>query len=126
MKRWLPLGIIMALILAAACCLSGTAIAPEAFTGTWYSAADGSVYVFREGIIACETHQISVSDDTIFSGSYSFSRDSVLVFAVGIDGLAEPQELYLVKSRDGDRLCENPDGSGTVYFYRNAAAASKG
>lgn len=126
MKRWLPLGMILALILAAACCLSGTAIAPEDFTGTWYSAADGSVYVFREGIIECEAHQIPASGDTIFSGAYSFSRDSIVIFAVGVDGLEETQELYLIRSRNGDRLCGNPDGTGTVYFYRNAAAVSKG
>lgn len=124
MKRWLPFGIILALILTAVCCLFGTAIAPEDFTGAWYSSTDGALYMFREGIITCEKHQIPFSGDQIFSGSYSFSKDSIVVFAIGIEGLTEVQELYLIRNWKGDVLCENRDGSGEIYFYRNAEEAA--
>ncbi len=123
MKRWLLLGIIMVLVLAGICCLFRTALEPEAFTGVWYSAEDGSAYVFQGGIIRCQEHHVPVSDDTIFSGSYSFSADSIALFAVGVEGLEQVREIYLIRSWRGDRLCENRDGSGTVYFYRNASAA---
>ena len=98
--------------------LSQTAIDPENFSGKWYSSADQNVYLFQEGLIYSQQHAIPYSDTDSISGAYAYCKDSVLVFAAGIEGLEKEKELYLVREGEGSFLCESRDGTGKVYFIR--------
>jgi len=96
-----------------------TAIDPADFSGEWYSSKDQSVYQFHDGLIYCDKHAIMLSDTEYISGAYTYSRNSIFLFAVGIEGLETGRELFLVQSEDSSLLCEKKDGSGTVYFIRD-------
>lgn len=117
MKREAVFGIVIFLLIIMAG-LCQTAIDPEDFTGKWYSSDDQSVYLFQEGLIYCQKNAVALSDTVSISGAYSFSRNSVLLFAEGVEGLEKEKELYLVSSGDGCFLCDNKDGSGRIYFIR--------
>ena len=108
--------IIFLCILVAGLCQS--AIDAEDFTGQWYSSVDQSVYLFQDGILYCSKHAVALSDSTSISGAYSFSRNSIFLFAEGIPGLETEKEIFLVHSGEGSLLCENEDGTGAVYFIR--------
>lgn len=95
-----------------------TAIDPEDFSGQWYSSGDQNAYLFREGLIYNSKHTVKLSDSEFISGAYSYCKDSIFLFAEGIEGLETEKELYLVHKGDGSFLCENKDGSGTIYFIR--------
>lgn len=116
--RWLAILSIILFLLILVAGLSQTAIDPDDFTGKWYSSEDQSIYLFQEGLIYCPKHAIALSDRDSISGAYSFCGSSVFLFANGIEGLETEKELYLVTNHDGCFLCENQDGSGTVYFIR--------
>lgn len=94
------------------------AINPEDFSGRWYSAKDQGIYQFQEGLIYCDKHPVMLSDDAFISGAYSCSRNSIFLFARGIEGLETEKELYLVHKGEGSFLCEQKDGSGMIYFIR--------
>jgi len=117
MKRLATICIILILSILAAG-FSLPARNPDDFTGKWYSAADQTLYLFHEGLIHCSKNAVATSDSTAISGAYTCSQKSILLFAVGIDGLEREKELYLVQKGEGSFLCENPDGSGTIYFIR--------
>ena len=117
MKRWLLLGIAV-ITVAVMAFLGQPAIDPEDFTGEWYSADGQHIYLFQNGIIQCQQHYAELSDGSTFSGAYSFSGKSVALFAMGIDGLENVKELYLIENKEESLLCENADGTGTIYFVR--------
>lgn len=117
MKRWLLLGIAV-ITVAVMAFLGQPAIDPENFTGEWYSADGQHIYLFHNGIIQCRQHYAELSDGSTFSGAYSFSGKSVALFAMGIDGLENVKELYLIENKEESLLCENADGTGTIYFVR--------
>ena len=123
MKRWIPIGVILLLVILAAG-LCATAWNPELFTGDWYSAGSGERFSFREGLVTCDGHNLLDGTDEAMCGAYCFDRNSVMVFARGVEGLDVPRRLYLVRSGSGDRLCEAKDGSGVTYFCREKPAAS--
>lgn len=117
MRRAAALGVIfIILVLLAGLCR--TAVDPEDFTGTWYSSKDQSQYLFREGILYCTQNPIPLSDTGYISGAYTFVRGSVFLFARGIPGLEQEKQLYLFRKDRGSFLCENPDGTGNIYFIR--------
>jgi len=118
MKRWAALGMIF-IIIALLCMLSATAIDPADFTGSWYSVTDQSVYHFHDGLIQCTQHSVPLSDRESISGAYIFNRDSIVLFAVGINELETVHQLYLIQNGSESYLCENQDGSGNIYFIRN-------
>lgn len=118
MKRWFILGG-GALLLAAGLLLGRTAIPYETFTGEWYSSEEGIRYVFSQGIIMCEEFGIPLGENQTMSGAYCVSRDSMVLFARGVEGLETERDVYLVHGSRGDVLCEHPDGSGIVFFTRN-------
>jgi len=95
-----------------------TAVDPEDFAGQWYSSSDQSVYLFQEGLIYCPKHAVAISDNASISGAYSYCKNSIYLFAIGVNGLETEKALYLVHSGDGSFLCENKDGSGIIYFIR--------
>ena len=120
MKRWIVPGVgigILLLLLG----LFSTAWNPGNFTGNWYSAPDGTLYRFQEGLISREETGIPKG----MCGAYCFDRNSVAVFADGVPGLEEPARLYLVRKKGGDRLCEGKDGSGKTFFCRDRDTALK-
>ena len=120
MKRWIVPGVgigILLLLLG----LFSTAWNPGNFTGNWYSAPDGTLYRFQEGLISREETGIPEG----VCGAYCFDRNSVAVFADGVPGLEEPAQLYLVRKNGGDRLCETKDGSGKTFFCRDRDTALK-
>lgn len=110
------IGILLCILVAG---LYQTALDPAEYTGIWYSSEDQSAYLFQDGLIYCEKHPVFVSDQDSISGFYTFCRDSVLLFARGISGLEREMELYLVYSDESSFLCENPDGTGRIYFIRH-------
>ena len=53
MKRWIALGLVLCILIAAGCLLTRTAVDPADYTGDWYCVEDGRLYRFREGVISC-------------------------------------------------------------------------
>jgi len=98
--------------------LRQTAIDPESYTGYWYSPEDHSRYLFQNGLICCPKYEINISESDSITGAYVYCKNSILLFAEGVEGLEKEKELYLVHRGDGSFLCENADGSGAVYFIR--------
>ena len=118
MKRYSFFGFIILLLFLIAG-LGRTAIEPDQFTGQWYSADDHNIYLFQEGLVYCSEHGVSVSDSISLSGVYSFCRDSVFMFAAGVEGLETEREIYLVSDRNKSFLCERKDRTGKIYFIRS-------
>ena len=92
---------------------------PDCFTGQWHSADDQSVYLFQEGLIYSSNPGVALSDKESISGAYSFCKDSILLFAAGVEGLETEKELYFVSSNNECVLRDQKDGSGKVYFIRH-------
>ena len=97
---------------------SQTAVNPEDFNGEWYSSIDQSVYLFQDGLISCSRHAVPISDVAYISGAYAYCKNSILVFAMGIDDLETEKVLYLVQRDGGSFLCEHKNGTGEIYFMR--------
>ena len=95
--------------------MSQTAWNPDSIRGEWYSSDDQKSYLFEEGLIFCDKYAL---DTDSLCGAYSYCRNSVLLFAKGIEGLGTETEIYYFKNHDGSFLCENKDGSGKIYFIR--------
>lgn len=121
MKRWIPWGIVLILVLLLVAGLLSTALNPGAFTGEWYSAS-GERFHFREGVVTCDAYNILTGPDNAMCGAYCFDRNSIAVFSAGIPGLEVPRQLYLIHGEGCDRLCDAKDGTGSVYFYREIKA----
>ena len=121
MKRWIPIGVLVLLILAFGLC--ATAWNPGEFSGDWYCAETGELFRFQDGLVSCEQHNLLTGTIDAMCGAYCFDRDSVTVFSLGVAGLENPRQLYLIHGTDGDRLCGSKDGSGETYFYRSQQAA---
>ena len=109
------------LILAFGLC--ATAWNPGEFSGDWYCAETGELFRFQDGLVSCEQHNLLTGTIDAMCGAYCFDRDSVTVFSLGVAGLENPRQLYLIHGTDGDRLCGSKDGSGETYFYRSQQAA---
>ena len=119
MKR---LAIICTVILIIMCILGfcQPVMKSEDFSGLWYSAEGQRPYRFQEGLIYCGNYSVPVSGKESISGAYSYSKDEIFLFAAGIEGLETEKLIYLFRIDDGCFLCENKDGSGTIYFFRSA------
>ena len=117
MRRLVIFCIVILLCLSAAA-LFRTAVDPLDFTGQWYSASDQSAFFFQEGLIYRSRNSAGLSGTETISGAYTFGKDSIFLFAAGIDGLEEERQLYLVNRGAESSLCENRDGSGKVFFIR--------
>ncbi len=122
MKRWITV-IAVLILLAITLCLFMPVHAQPDFEGEWYSADEAELYIFRDGIINCQTHFYMESEEDHFSGAYIFNSNKMAIFVSGIEALSDVQELYLVKSLDGEVLNDSADGSGNTYFYRSQEAA---
>ena len=118
MKKWQLFGVAI-ITVAMIAFLGRSAIDPENFTGEWYSTKGQHIYRFQHGIILCDQHKVAVGDDSDISGAYSFSGKSIVLFAMGVEGLESVKELYLIETKEEALLCENADGTGTIYFVRH-------
>ena len=115
-------GIIVAVIAALICvciALNCKIVDPSEYTGAWYRAGDGILYLFEDGIIECADKEIIVLDNAVFSGAYSYAKDKAAIFVVDESGVGAVVELYLVHKSEGDMLCERKDGNDVIWFCRN-------
>ena len=122
MKHRLIISVILIALICVCVVLNSSALDPSDFTGVWYGAEDGYLYIFEDGLIACTEHYIELQGSDPFSGAYSIAKNKTAVFIIDDDGVGEIVELYLIRSIRGDYLCEAEDGTGKIWFYRNAEA----
>ena len=95
-----------------------TAVDPEDFSGQWYASDTQNPYLFRDGLIYNARYAVPLSGSETVSGAYAYCKDSVLLFAEGIEGLETEKELYLIHKDDGSFLYEHKDGTGKLFFVR--------
>lgn len=119
MNRKGILGAAVAVLICVCAALSYEILDPSCYTGIWYQADSGSVYVFEEGLIRCRENEIVLTDGTEFSGSYCFAKDKAALFILDDHGAGEVVELHLVRKSHGDVLVEHKDGKEIPWFFRN-------
>ena len=119
MKRKGIIGAVIAALICVCIALNSKIVDPAAYTGAWYRADDGVLYIFENGIIECADKEIIILDDAVFSGAYSFAKDKAAIFVVDDRGVGEVVELYLVHKSEGDMLCERKDRNDVIWFCRN-------
>ena len=119
MKRKVIFGAVITALICVCIALNAKILEPTDFTGAWYRAEDGMLYIFEDGIIECADKEIIVLDNAVFSGAYSFAKDKAAIFVIDDHGVGEVVELYLVHKPDDDILRERKDGNEIVWFYRS-------
>ena len=119
MKRKGIIGAVIAALICVCIALNCKIVDPSEYTGAWYRAGDGILYLFEDGIIECADKEIIVLDNAVFSGAYSYAKDKAAIFVVDDRGVGEVVELYLVHKSEGDMLCERKDGNEIIWFCRN-------
>lgn len=119
MKRKGIIGAVIAALICVCIALNCKFVDPADYTGTWYRASDGVLYIFEDGIIECADQEIIVLDNAVFSGAYSFAKNKAAIFVVDDHGVGEVVELHLVRKATGDMLCERTDGNEIIWFCRN-------
>ena len=125
MKRKAIFGAVITALICVCISLNAKILEPTDFTGAWYRAEDGMLYIFEDGIIECADKDIIVLDDAVFSGAYSFAKDKAAIFVVDDHGVGEVVELYLIHDHKGDMLCERVNGKSIVWFCRNKEQSLK-
>ena len=125
MKRKLIIGAVIVALIFVCIALNCKIVDPADYTGTWYRAGDGILYIFDDGIIECADKEIIVLDNAVFSGAYSFAKDKAAIFVVDDQGVGEVVELHLVRKSDGDMLCERVNGKSVVWFCRSKEQSMK-
>ena len=125
MKRKGIIGAVIAALICVCIALNSKIVDPAAYTGAWYRADDGVLYIFENGIIECADKEIIILDDAVFSGAYSFAKNKAAIFVVDDHGVGEVVELNLVRKSDGDMLCERVNGKSVVWFCRSKEQSMK-
>ena len=125
MKRKGIIGAVIAALICVCIALNSKIVDPAAYTGDWYRADDGVLYIFENGIIECADKEIIILDDAVFSGAYSFAKNKAAIFVVDDHGVGEVVELHLVRKSDGDMLCERVNGKSVVWFCRSKEQSMK-
>lgn len=125
MKRKGIIGAVIAALICVCIALNSKIVDPAAYTGAWYRADDGVLYIFENGIIECADKEIIILDDAVFSGAYSFAKNKAAIFVVDDHGVGEVVELNLVRKSDGDMLCERVNGKCVVWFCRSKEQSMK-
>ena len=95
-----------------------TALDPAAFSGQWYTSGDQCVYWFQEGLIFTTKQDELSYDLSSACGAYTYCKNSIVLFVVGVEGLETEKELYLIRKENTSILCEDKAGYGPVYFIR--------
>lgn len=124
MKKKVMFGAVITALIFVCIALNAKIVDPADFTGVWYRAGDGVPYIFQDGIIECADKEIIVLDGAVFSGAYSFAKDKAAIFVVDDHGVGEVVELTLVRSKGGDALCEQRDGTFVMWFCRNQESST--
>ena len=125
MKRKGIIGAVIAALICVCVALNCKIVDPADYTGAWYRAGDGVLYLFKDGIIECADKEIIILDDAVFSGAYSFAKNKAAIFVVDDHGVGEVVELHLVRKSDGDMLCERVNGKSVVWFCRSKEQSMK-
>ena len=125
MKRKAIFGAVITALICVCIALNAKILEPTDFTGAWYRAGDGMLYIFEDGIIECADKEIIVLDNAVFSGAYSFAKDKAAIFVVDDNGVGEVVELRLIHGHNGDMLCERVNGKSIVWFCRNKEQSLK-
>ena len=125
MKRKGIIGAVVAALICVCIALNGKIADPADYTGAWYRAGDGVLYIFEDGIIECVDKEIIVLDNAVFSGAYSFAKAKAAIFVVDDRGVGEVVELRLIHDHNGDMLCERENGKSIVWFCRNKEQSLK-
>ena len=125
MKRKGIIGAVIAALICVCIALNCKIVDPATYTGAWYRADDGVLYIFENGIIECADKEIIILDDAVFSGAYSFVKNKAAIFVVDDHGVGEVVELHLVRKSDGDMLCERVNGKSVVWFCRSKEQSMK-
>ena len=126
MKRKVIFGAVVAVLICVCIALNAKILEPKDFTGAWFRAGDGMLYIFEDGIIECADKEIIVLDNAVFSGAYSYAKDKAAIFVVDDRGVGEVVELYLIHKSGGDMLCEHKDGKDVIWFCRNIESIHTG
>lgn len=74
MKRWMPAGILAALVVLTGLWLLTAALDPGDFTGQWYSGGNAREYTFQEGLVSCQEQAYLAMEGQPVSGAYSLPR----------------------------------------------------
>ena len=125
MKRKVIIGAVIAALICVCITLNCKIVDPADYTGAWYRAGDGVLYIFEDGIIECVDKEIIVLDNAVFSGAYSFAKAKAAIFVVDDRGVGEVVELRLIHDHNGDMLCERVNGKSIVWFCRNKVQSLK-
>ena len=125
MKRKVIFGAVITALIYVCIALNAKILKPTDFTGAWYRAEDGMLYIFEDGIIECAEKEIIILDNAVLSGAYSFAKDKAAIFVVDDHGVGEVVELYLIHDHKGDMLCERVNGKSIVWFCRNKEQSLK-
>ena len=125
MKRKVIVGAVIAALICVCIALNCKIVDPADYTGAWYRAGDGVLYIFEDGIIECVDKEIIVLDNAVFSGAYSFAKAKAAIFVVDDRGVGEVVELRLIHDHNGDMLCERVNGKSIVWFCRNKEQSLK-
>ncbi len=115
------LSALMLILLALTACAGQEEDPLAAYDGTWY---------FFKNAVACEFGDRKIYRDDYtaeagqtLAGIYFDAGDHIEANLANTGGVHLTRELYIVSTEDGDVLCDDPEGEGTVYFYRDAVAA---
>lgn len=121
-KRTRALYLVLTLILCLAGCMPyEDDVSPTAaYDGTWYFAVNGAECKFIDGCIY--RYDKNELDGQSLTGIYSAAGDHIDANVAYISPLDQTNALYIVSGENGDFLCDEPGGNGTVYFYREATA----
>lgn len=120
-KSALLLSLFLALLCLAGCAYEDASSPTAAYDGAWYFAQNGAQCQFGNGLIYRDDK--TALDGQTLTGIYSAADDHIDANLAGVGGVEKVHPLYLVDSDQGDVLCDSADGTGTVYFYREATAA---
>lgn len=122
-KRIVPalFAVVLALLCLTTGCSADDPPAAPAHEGTWY---------FAQNAVECHIVEGKIYQDDLKSkegqslrGVYSEMDDYIEANLAGVGGVQTPRTLYVVQTDAGEVLCDSADGTGTVYFYRDALAA---
>lgn len=94
---------------------------PPPHEGTWY---------FAQNAVECQISQGKIYEDDLHAkegqtlrGVYTDVDGHIEANLAGVGGVRTAHPLYVVQTDQGEVLCDDPGGGGTVYFYRDALAA---
>lgn len=112
----------LALVLLALAGCAGQEEDPlAAYDGTWY---------FFKNAVACEfgdrkiyRDDYTADEGQVLAGIYFDAGDHIEANLSNTGGVHLTRKLYIVSTEGGDILCDDPEGEGTVYFYRDAVTA---